>query len=287
MPFTELLVAGVLLGGLYALMACGLNLVFGVMKVINFAHGDLMAVGALTTVSLVAGLKFPYFVALIVVPLLCAVIGLAMQWLVIRRISDAPMIMSLLATFALSTIVVNIAILTWGGGPRGLPGVLSGSFSMLGQDIPLSRLVSFAVAMGTTLAVWWFLQSTRMGKAIRSVSQAPELAIISGISIEKVRYITFALGAAMAGLAGALLAPTFASDPQLGARFGIKAFAVIIVGGMGSYPGAMLAALFMGILEVFAGYAYGQVLGSATVFLAMLVVLVVRPRGLFGIGVRA
>jgi branched-chain amino acid transport system permease protein len=287
MPFTELIIAGILLGGLYALMACGLNLVFGVMRVINFAHGDLMAVGALTTVSLVAGMKFPYLVALVAVPLLCAAIGLAMQWLVIRRISDAPMIMSLLATFALSTIVVNVAILIWGGAPRGLPTVLSGSVAVLGQDIPLSRLVSFAVAMAATLGVWWFLQSTRLGKAIRSVSQAPELAVISGISIDQVRYITFALGAAMAGLAGVLLAPTFASDPNLGARFGIKAFAVIIVGGMGSYPGAMLAALFMGILEVFAGYAYGQVFGSATVFLAMLVVLVVRPRGLFGIGARA
>jgi branched-chain amino acid transport system permease protein len=287
MPFTELIIAGVLLGGLYALMACGLNLVFGVMRVINFAHGDLMAVGALTTVSLVAGLKFPYLVALVAAPLLCAAIGLAMQWLVIRRISEAPMIMSLLATFALSTIVVNLAILIWGGAPRGLPTVLSGSVGVLGQDIPLSRLVSFAVAMAATLGVWWFLQSTRLGKAIRSVSQAPELAVICGISIDQVRYVTFALGAGMAGLAGVLLAPTFASDPQLGARFGIKAFAVIIVGGMGSYPGAMLAALFMGILEVFSGYAYGQVLGSATVFFAMLVVLVVRPRGLFGVGARA
>ena len=120
MPFFELLVAGILLGGLYALMACGLNLVFGVMRVINFAHGDLMAVGALTTVSLVAGLHMPYAVALVAVPLLTAAIGLAMQWLVIRRINDGPMIMSLLATFALSTIVVNISILIWGGGFRGL-----------------------------------------------------------------------------------------------------------------------------------------------------------------------
>ena len=287
MPFFELFVAGILLGGLYALMACGLNLVFGVMRVINFAHGDLMAVGALTTVSLVAGLHLPYFVALIVVPLLTAAIGLAMQWIVIRRINDGPMIMSLLATFALSTIVVNLAILIWGGGFRGLPTVLGGSVAMLGLDVPLSRLVAFGVAMSATLGVWWFLRATRFGKAIRSVSQAPELALISGISISRVRDVTFALGAAMAGLAGVLLAPTFASDAQLGTRFGIKAFAVIIVGGMGSYPGAMLAALLMGLLEVFAGYMYGQVLGAATVFLAMLVMLVVRPRGLFGIGERA
>jgi branched-chain amino acid transport system permease protein len=287
MPFSELLVAGILLGGLYALMACGLNLVFGVMRVINFAHGDLLAVGALTTVSLVAGLHLPYLVALVVVPLLTAAIGLAMQWLVIRRIMEGPLIMSLLATFALSAIVVNLSILIWGGGFRGLPTVLGGSVSLLGMDVPLSRLVSFAVAMSATLAVWWFLQSTRFGKAIRAVSQAPELAVISGISIERVRNVTFALGAAMAGLAGVLLAPMFASDAQLGTRFGIKAFAVIIVGGMGSYPGAMLAALLMGLLEVFAGYLYGQVMGAAAMFLAMLIVLIVRPRGIFGIGARA
>jgi branched-chain amino acid transport system permease protein len=286
-PFFELLVAGILLGGLYALMACGLNLVFGVMRVINFAHGDLLAVGALTTVSLVAGMHLPYLAALVLAPLLTAAIGLLMQRLVIQRIADGPMIMSLLATFALSTIIVNIAILIWGGGYRGLPTVLGGSVAIAGMDIPLSRLVSFLVAMAATLGVWWFLQATRYGKAIRSVSQAPELAVISGISINQVRNVTFALGSAMAGLAGVLLAPTFASDAQLGARFGIKAFAVIIVGGMGSYPGAMLAALLMGILEVFAGYLYGQVLGSATVFLAMLIVLVFRPRGIFGMGARA
>jgi branched-chain amino acid transport system permease protein len=287
MPVLELLIAGILLGGIYALMACGLNLVFGVMRVINFAHGDLLAVGALTTVSIVAGYHLPYAVALIAVPILTAVIGLAMQVFVIRRIADGPMIMSLLATFALSTIVVNISILVWGGGYRGLPGVLGGSIQILGFDIAVSRLVSFLVAMAATLVVWWFLQNTRFGRAIRSVSQAPELATINGISIDAVRNVTFALGAAMAGLAGVLLAPTFASDPQLGARFGIKAFAVIIVGGMGSYPGAMLAALLLGILEVFGGYLFGQVIGSAMLFLVMLVMLLVRPRGLLGLGVRA
>ena len=286
MPFLELLIAGILLGGLYALMACGLNLVFGVMRVINFAHGDIMAVGALTAVSIVAGMQLPYLVALIAVPVLAAAIGLAMQWFVIRRIVDGPMIMSLLATFALSAIIVNVSLLIWGGGYSGLPNVLSGSTRVLGLDIPLARLVSFAMAMSATIGVWWFLKAARFGKAIRAVSQAPELAVISGISIGLVRNVTFALGAAMAGLAGVLLAPTFAADAQMGARFGIKAFAVIIVGGMGSYPGAMVAALLMGILEVFAGYLYGQVLGSATIYLAMLVALVLRPRGLFGVGVR-
>lgn len=286
MPFLELLVGGIMLGGLYALLACGLNLIFGVMRVINFAHGEFLAIGALSAVSLVAGAKLPFVAALVIVPLGMALLGLALQVLVIRRLMDAPLIMSLLATYALSTILVNISILIWGGGYQGLPGVLGGSILLLGVNVSMSRLVAFAVAMGASLGVWWFLQATRLGRAIRSVAQAPELAVISGISVERIRNITFALGAGMAGLAGVLMAPAFASDPQLGSRFLIKAFAVIIVGGMGSYPGAILSALLLGIIEVFGGYWLGQVIGSALLYLFMLAILLARPRGLLGVGSR-
>src|SRR5512133_1234776 len=285
MPITELLIGGLLLGGLYALMACGLNLIFGVMRVINFAHGELLAIGALSTVSLVAGYHFPFWSALLLV-CLTAAIGLVMHNLVLQRLAGAPMIMSLLATYAISTILVNGAILTWGGGYRGLPGVLGGSVRLLGVNVSVSWLVAFLVALGVSLGVWWILEKTRFGRAVRSVSQAPELAEISGISIERVRNATFALGAAMAGMAGVLMAPTFASDPQLGARFLIKAFAVIIVGGMGSYPGAIAAALLLGVIEVIGGYFTGAVIGSALLFLLMLAVLLVRPRGLLGGGAR-
>jgi branched-chain amino acid transport system permease protein len=286
MPFTELLIGGLLLGGLYALMACGLNLIFGVMRVINFAHGEFMAIGALTTVSLVAGAKLPYLVALILGPLLVAAIGFVMQRFVLQRLANAPMIMSLLATYAISTILVNVAILVWGGGYRGLPGVMGGSILLLGVNVSVSRLVAFLVALGVSLGVWWRLEKTRFGRAVRTVSQAPELAEISGISIERVRNATFAIGAAMGGLAGVLLAPTIASDPQLGVRFLIKAFAVIIVGGMGSYPGAFVAALLLGVVEVMGSYATGPVIGSALLYLLMLVVLLIRPRGLLGVGAR-
>jgi branched-chain amino acid transport system permease protein len=284
MPFLELLVGGVLLGGLYALMACGLNLIFGVMRVINFAHGELLAIGALSTVSLVAGYHFPFWTALFIVPVITAVLGLVIHRLVLQRLANAPMIMTLLATYAISTILVNASIVLWGGGYKGLPGVLEGSVRLLGVNVSISRLVAFVVAIGVSLGVWWLLARTRFGRAVRSVSQAPELAEISGISIEQVRNATFALGAAMAGLAGVLMAPTFASDPQLGARFLIKAFAVIIVGGMGSYPGAIAAALLLGVVEVMGAYLTGAVIGSALLFLLMLAVLLVRPRGLLGVG---
>jgi branched-chain amino acid transport system permease protein len=286
MPITELLVGGVLLGGVYALMACGLNLIFGVMRVINFAHGDILAVAALSTVSIVVGLKFPFWVALVVVPLVSAAFGVLIYVVILRRIEGAPLIMSLLATYALSTIVVNVAILIWGGGYSGLPGVLGGAVRFLGVNVSISRLVSFACALCVSVGVWWMLEYTRFGRAVRSVSQAPELAVISGISIERVRVATFALGTAMAGLAGVLVAPAFAIDPQLGSRFIIKAFAVIIVGGMGSYPGAILAALLLGVIEVVGSYFSGAVLGSAYLYLLMLGVLLIRPRGLLGAGIR-
>ncbi|MDB5365602.1 MAG: hypothetical protein JWM77_1529 [Rhodospirillales bacterium] len=286
MPVWELLVGGILLGGLYALMACGLNLIFGVMGVINFAHGDFLAVAALITVSLVVGLGLPFIVAVVVVPLLLAAFGYVFQAVILRRIANGPVIMSVLATFAVSTIIVNGAILVWGGSYRGLPGVLGGSVELFGLHLSESRLVAFVVAMTGSLGVWWFLRRTRFGRAIRSVAQAPELATISGISIDRVRNVTFALGAGMAGLGGVLMAPTFAADPQLGSRFLIKAFAVIIVGGMGSYPGAMAGALLLGVLEVFGSYWFGPTIGSALLFLVMLATLLVRPQGLFGIGLR-
>src|SRR5258707_6991677 len=147
MPVTELLIGGILLGGVYALMACGLNLIFGVMRVINFAHGDILAIAALSTVSIAVGFKLPFWVAVVVVPIGCAVLGALIHVVILRRIEGAPMIMSLLATYALSTILVNVAILIWGGGYSGLPGVLGGSVRLFGINVSISRLVSLGLAL--------------------------------------------------------------------------------------------------------------------------------------------
>lgn len=282
----ELVINGLLLGGVYALMACGLNLIFGVMRVINFAHGEFLAIGALLTVSIVIGFGLPFIVALVVVPVLLGGFGVLIQSMLIRRVADGPMIMSLLLTYALSTIMVNAAILVWGGGFRGLPGVMGGSIDVFGVNVSIARLVAFLIAMAISIVVYIFLNTSITGKAIRAVSQEPEIAVISGISVEKMRNLAFGLGAAMAGAAGVLIAPLFASEPQLGVRFLIKAFAVIIIGGMGSYLGAMVAAILLGLVEVVGSYWLGQTFGTALLYALMLAVLIVRPRGLFGVGAR-
>lgn len=283
----ELIANGLLLGGIYALLACGLNLIFGVMHVINLAHGEFLAIGALAAVSIVTAFGLPFWVAVLLVPLAVAMAGLVVQKTLIRRVLGDTLVMSLLLTYALSTILLNIALLVWGGAFRAMPGVLAGAVQVGGINLSQSRLVAFAVAIAVSLGVYAFLRFATVGKAIRATSQAPEIAVAVGIAVDRVRNLTFALGAGMAGLAGVLIAPIFAADPQMGARFVIKAFAVVIVGGMGSYTGALWAALLLGVVEVVGSFLIGQIFGTALLYLMMLAVLLVRPQGLLAGKARA
>src|ERR1700693_1101709 len=178
----ELLANGLLLGGIYALMACGLNLIFGVMRVINFAHGEFLAFGALLGVSLVIGHGVPFLVALVLVAAAMGVFGYLLQATLIERVVDGPPIMSLLLTYSVSTILVNAGILIWGGGYQGMPGVFSGSVPVLGVNLSQARLVAFVIALGLTGLVYVFLARSMLGKAIRAVSELPEIATVSGIA---------------------------------------------------------------------------------------------------------
>lgn len=280
---SELVVNGVLLGGIYALMACGLNLIFGVMRVINFAHGELLAIGALLGVTLVIGWGVPFLVALVLVALLLGAFGYLLQATLIERVVDGPPIMSLLLTYSASTVFVNVGLLIWGGGYRGMPGVFSGSVPVAGLNLSQARVVAFAIALALTALVYAFLSRSMLGKAIRAVSEQAEIATVSGIAAPRIRCLTFGLGGAMAGAAGVLLAPMFASDPQMGSRFVIKAFTVIIVGGMGSYVGAFAGALLIGIVEVVGGYLVGQTFATALLYVLMIGFLLLRPSGLLGV----
>lgn len=283
----ELVMNGLLLGGVYALIACGLNLIFGVMRVINFAQGEFLALGALFTIALVQGAGLPYWVMILVIPLLIGALGLIAQSLLLRHVMKGPMIMSLLLTYAMSIIMVNFGIFVWGGGVRSLPNVISGSVDVMGVHLSAVRIVAFVIAMIGSAAIYGFLRFSMFGKCVRAVAQEPEIATISGIPLETVRNVTFAIGAAMAGLGGALIAPMFAVDPQMGIRFIIKAFAVIIIGGMGSYTGAFAAALMLGVVEVVGGFLFGQIFAMAVLYAVMIAFLLVRPKGLFGSGAAA
>ena len=280
----QLIVGGLLLGGVYALAAGGLNLIFGVMRIVNFAHGDLMILGAYSAFWLyaLAGLN-PLLALLVTVPLLFAV-GWALQRVLVDRVVGQPPLMSLILLWGVSLVITNVALYFWTSNVRSVP-FFTGGIDVAGIQVSQSRGVAFAAALVISLGVWMFLQRTRWGKAIRATAQSSEMALVCGIDVGRVRLLTFGLAAAMAGAAGNLIVTVLALNPDLGPTFLLKAFAIIVIGGLGSFPGAFLGALVVGILESLAGYAINTQAADAVVYFALILFLLVRPGGVMGVRV--
>nr|VFJ93012.1 MAG: amino acid/amide ABC transporter membrane protein 1, HAAT family [Candidatus Kentron sp. H]VFJ93743.1 MAG: amino acid/amide ABC transporter membrane protein 1, HAAT family [Candidatus Kentron sp. H]VFK00572.1 MAG: amino acid/amide ABC transporter membrane protein 1, HAAT family [Candidatus Kentron sp. H] len=279
----QLLIAGLLAGTLYALLACGLNLVFGVMRIINVAHAELMLIGAYLTYVLYAFLDLHPLVSLVIVIPLLFGLGWFVQRLLIERIVGQHELSSLILTYGLSIVLMNLGLAIFSADFKSIP-VLQGSI-LVGDmiAIPKSRGVAGLVAIGITLAVYLFLKETRSGKAIRATSEHPEVARICGIDVLRIRMLTFGLATAMAGAAGVMLSTIYSFSPETGADFILKCFAIIIIGGMGSFSGAFVGGILLGVAEVFvAGFVATQ--WSEMVAYALLVlVLLIRPTGLRGV----
>lgn len=280
----QLVVNGLLVGGVYGLMSLGINLVWGVMGVINLAHGDLiMAAGFLT---------FWIFSRLGVNPLLVLPVGmgmaftvgvLAQRFLLGRLPQDRGAVKSsLLMTFGLSYMVINIAQLLWGNEFQTVA-FLAGSWKAGGLDFAKGRTVAFVAAGAITLVLWAFLRFTNAGRAVRAVSQNPDGASSCGIDIARIRVFSFGLGASLAGAAGVLLVMIFAISPAMGSGYTIRAFAVTVIGGLGSFPGALFGAVILGLAEVFAGYLVSAQVANGVAFILFLMVLLALPQGLSGL----
>jgi branched-chain amino acid transport system permease protein len=282
--FLQLVVNGLLVGGVYGLMSLGINLVWGVMGIINLAHGDLiMAAGFLT---------FWIFSRFGVNPLLVLPVGMAMaftvgvlsqRFLLGRLPQDRGAVKSsLLMTFGLSYMVINIAQLLWGNEFQTVA-FLAGSWKAGGLDFAKGRTVAFLAAGAITLILWAFLRFTNAGRAVRAVSQNPDGAASCGIDIARIRVFSFGLGASLAGAAGVLLVMIFAISPAMGSGYTIRAFAVTVIGGLGSFPGALFGAVILGLAEVFAGYLVSAQVANGVAFILFLMVLLALPRGLSGL----
>jgi branched-chain amino acid transport system permease protein len=283
MDTLQVILSGLLLGGVYALFASGLNMIFGVMRVINLAHGELMMLGAYITFFLFdrAGLNPLLSIPLSAVALLA--LGVALQFTLVERVVSQPLLSSLLLTFGLSTLMMGIALNLWTSNFRSVAWEpLTGSWDILGLAVSKSRLVAFAIALAVTGATYLFLRRSRFGKAIRATSQHAEVAQICGIDVRKVRLVTFGLGSAMAGIAGSLIAMIFTISPEMGRMFIGKAFAIIVLGGLGSFAGAFAGALMLGVGETLTAYWTDTQLAEAVAYAVLLIVLLVRPSGLFG-----
>lgn len=283
MDVVQVVLSGLLLGGVYALFAGGLNIIFGVMKVINLGHGELMMLGAYITFFLFDSSGMNPLLTLPISAGVLFVLGVALQWGLVERVVNQPLLSSLLLTFGLSTLMMGVALNLWKSDFRSVPyAPLTGSWYILGISLSRSRVAAFAIALLITGATFWFLRSSTFGKAIRATSQHAEVAQICGIDVRRVRMVTFGLGSAMAAVSGSLIAMIFTINPEMGRMFIGKAFAIVVLGGLGSFVGAFLGSLLLGVSETLAAYFTDTQLAEGVSYAVLVLVLLLRPSGFFG-----
>ncbi|HSE06799.1 MAG TPA: branched-chain amino acid ABC transporter permease, partial [Methylomirabilota bacterium] len=244
----QVVISGLLAGALYAMVALGLGLIFGVMRVLNVAHGPILMLGAYTTFWLFhwVGLS-PYLSLLVSMPVLF-VVGVVLQRLLVSRVVDAPELSSLLLTFGVSIAIVNVAHLMFSSDLRSVE-YLTGSFIFGPFAFSKSRVIACLFAMLITAGAFWFLQKTRLGKALRAVSQSREVAQVCGINVQRIHMLAFGVACALAAGGGSLVAVMVAIQPEMGQVYTFKSFLVIVLGGAGNYPGALLGGLLLGLVE--------------------------------------
>ncbi|RTL70228.1 MAG: branched-chain amino acid ABC transporter permease [Hyphomicrobiales bacterium] len=274
---------GVMTGSVYALIALGLTLVYGVLHIINFAHGAMLTAAMFAVFVGHAVFRIdPYAMIAVVAPLFFA-LGYALQRWVIGPAAHGSESNVLLVTLGLSIMIENALLAGFRSDTRSIDVPYAFSSLDLGFTfLSVPRLVAFGVSIAVAFLLWLLLARTDAGKAIRAVAKEPTGAELVGIRVEHVFAVTFGLGAACVAVAACLLMPTFYVSPRIGNAFVLVAFTIVVLGGMGSIPGAVLGALFVGVVESLSGLFFNESLAQLGVFLIFILVLLLRPRGLFG-----
>lgn len=280
---TQAVVTGLLLGGVYALVSVGLTLIFGVLGIVNFAHGALLTLAAYLVYSLTTSVGLPIYVAtLAAVPLMMA-FGYVVQVLLLNKLTstgnhEGP----LLVTLGLSLLIANVILMVYGGRPLAVPSALEGSVQIFGAVASYERIVAFVGALAVAGVLTLVLQRTKLGMAIRAVSSNSQGASLVGVNVGRIYGYTFAIGAGCVAVAGGLLAPFLSLTPTVGQEFTILAFVIVVLGGLGSVTGATLGGLIIGLVQT-VGSLYLPGTGSLLlVFVVFVMVLLFRPQGLFG-----
>jgi branched-chain amino acid transport system permease protein len=275
-------VDALIIGAALALVALGLTMIFGLLDVINLAHGDLYMLGGYAAFTLL-GWGAGYWSALVLVPVLVGIVGWGLEELGIRPLLPRAdrAIVTLLLTFGISLILRDVAQMVWGTETHAVAAPFTGISSFADVFVPTYRLFVFGVGVAAILATWWLLYRTRIGAVLRATAVDPPMVASFGIPIRWVYGFTFLYGCGLAGLAGVLLGPIYAVFPTMGHDFLVMAFAVVIVGGMGSVIGAVVAALLLAQVQGLASLWIPPVWAETLVYGVMLLVLVVRPAGLF------
>ncbi|GGH24414.1 branched-chain amino acid ABC transporter permease [Alsobacter metallidurans] len=281
--FLNIVAIGLLLGGIYSLVSVGLNLIFGVIRIVNFAQGEFVMLGMYGAFAAQVAMGMdPYIAPVVVAPALFA-LGCVVYWILLRPLQGEPM-MQVFATFGLLMVLENVVLaLTRGVSLSVNSAAAQISMSLGPVQMPLARILVLVAATVVAGALGWWLRVTLPGKAIRAVAQDRKAARLMGINVERMYMVSFGVGAALAGLAGCLLAPLYSMSPQIGMNFIMPAFAVVVLGGLGSVAGAYVGGFIVGLTEALAGFYLDPALKHAVLFLVFIAVLIIRPAGLFGV----
>ncbi len=279
----QLLISTLLLGGIYALIAVGLTLIFGIMRVVNFAHGEFLMLGMyLAFWAFTLWRLDPYFALLVAIPLFFA-IGLGTYALVMRGVIKASHNVQIFTTVGLSTALQNVALVLWTGDFRFVrPWHSSVVLRVGGAAFNLSQVVAFGVAVLFTVSLFAFMKWAHAGRVMRATAQDGEAATLMGIDTERVYRLAWAIGIACVGVAGVLVAPLYSVYPTAGLQFVLLAYVVVVLGGLGDMVGALLGSLIVAGVEVIGSYLFGTAWKEVIYFVLFIAVLVFRPAGLFG-----
>ncbi|KQV78840.1 branched-chain amino acid ABC transporter permease [Rhizobacter sp. Root1221] len=279
----QTLASGVLIGLIYALVAIGLTMIFGVMDIVNFAHGEFLMLGMYASFWLFSLYALDPVFTLPLTVLMLFGVGMLVYKTIIRRIIDAPMLSQIFATFGLMFLLRGVAQFLWKPDFRSIENSLvSGGVNVLGIQLGLPQLVAGLGAVVVTGTVYWFLHRTKLGAALEATAADKEAARLMGIDSHKMFALAWGIGAACAGAAGALLSTFFPIFPEVGATFILLAFVVVNLGGFGSVAGAFIAGILVGVIEVMGGLLLGPQYKMAVVLALFLAVLMFRPQGLMG-----
>ncbi len=276
----QLIISGILLGGVYALTSMGLSLVFGVSKITNFAHGDFVVIGMYAALSIyyVTGLV-PYFSWIFVIPISFGIGWLAFQ--LIKRTIGGDHLNQIFITIGLSMIIQNLILMLYKSDYRTMKSLFDSSLKIGEIYISYESLLAFGIAVIVTAGFLWFLNKTDLGRAMRAVSQDKSAASLMGVKVEKINVIAFGLGISMAGLAGSLLLTMYAAYPTAGGVYNLLSWVIVVLGGLGQVGGALAAAFLIGICETLTGFYIGPDFRQVVYYLFFIAILIVKPQGLF------
>ena len=290
MDFLTNLINGLSLGSVYAIIALGYTMVYGIAKMLNFAHGDIIMVGGYVCFCAVNYLGLPTGVGVLLSIVACTVLGIVIERLAYKPLRNAPSLDVLITAIGVSYFLQNAALLIWGSDTKSFPSVVNlPSVSLFDGQLVVSAITIVTVIAGVVVMVGltMFTGKTRMGKAMRACSEDRGAATLMGINVNSTISLTFAIGSGLAAVAGVLMCSAYPTlIPTTGSLPGIKAFTAAVIGGIGSIPGAFVGGLVLGVIEIFAKAYVGTQLADAIVFGVLIVVLLVKPSGLLGKTVR-